>query len=75
MLDGEVITIKGNRVPQSSDVVFILEAKECNNFSLRRKNMPTIVNAIAKELQDAAITNSRYNNTFSLTKHILKPVG
>lgn len=60
MMEGNFIQIKGNGVPQSSDIVFIIEAKGCNNFSLRRKNMPSIVSTIAKELEDIGITDNRF---------------
>lgn len=72
MVEGDFIQIKGNAVPQSSDIVFIIEAKECNNFSLRRKNMPSIVSTIAKELQDVGIINNRFADFIIFFKVLAK---
>lgn len=72
MVEGDFIQIKGNAVPQSSDIVFIIEAKECNNFSLRRKNMPSIVSTIAKELHDVGIINNRFADFIVYPKVFVK---
>lgn len=61
MTEGDFSQIRGGAVPQSSDVVFLLEASKCNQYSLRRKSMPTIVNAVSKELLEAGISNNRYH--------------
>lgn len=59
MVEGDFSQMRGGAVPQSSDVVFLLEASKCNQYSLRRKSMPTVVNAVAKELLEAGISNNR----------------
>lgn len=59
MVEGDFTQLKGTAITQSSDVVFILEAKKCNNFSTRKKSMPMIVNSIGKELIEAGFTNNR----------------
>lgn len=60
MVEGDFSQMKGGAVPQSSDVVFLLEASKCNQYLLRRKSMPTVVSAVSKELIEAGLTNNRY---------------
>lgn len=60
MVEGDFSQMRGGAVPQSSDVVFLLEASKCNQYSIRRKSMPIVVNAVAKELLEAGILNNRY---------------
>lgn len=59
MGEGDFTKLKGPAITQSSDVVFIIEAKKCNNYSTRKKSMPMIVNSIAKELIETGLTNNR----------------
>lgn len=47
-------------VPKSSDVVFIIEAKECNNDLFTRRNMDLLLSILSKELIDAKITDNRF---------------
>ncbi|XP_055713060.1 uncharacterized protein LOC129807664 isoform X2 [Phlebotomus papatasi] len=48
-------------VAQSTDVVFIVEAKECNKNLLTTKSLSSVVNALQKEFLDAGITDNRYS--------------
>ncbi|GAB0088507.1 uncharacterized protein DMENIID0001_029540 [Sergentomyia squamirostris] len=45
---------------QSSDIVFIVEAKECNKNLLTQKSLSSVVNALQKEFVEAGINDNRY---------------
>ena len=57
--EGTFIPLEGRAVPQSSDVVFIVEAKPCNENMVNRKNILPLINAISKELINNGLTNNR----------------
>lgn len=57
--EGTFITLEGRAVPQTSDVVFIVEAKFCNEDIVNKKNMLQLINAISKELISNGFTNNR----------------
>ncbi|XP_011308401.1 uncharacterized protein Apoltp isoform X2 [Fopius arisanus] len=58
--EGEFRKLEGNRVPQSTDVVFIVEAKSCNYDVKHNRSVNTLVNQINKELMDAGLKNNRW---------------
>lgn len=58
--EGKFIKLSGKDVPRTTDVVFLVEAKPCNeNFTIA-KSMMTIVSTLEGELLAANITNNRY---------------
>ncbi|XP_018566495.1 uncharacterized protein LOC108907336 [Anoplophora glabripennis] len=59
--EGEFIRLQGSAVPQTADVVFIVEAKECNKDLIRSKNFDTVIEQLDKELSDLNVMNNRYS--------------
>uniref|UniRef100_A0A1B6I431 Vitellogenin domain-containing protein n=1 Tax=Homalodisca liturata TaxID=320908 RepID=A0A1B6I431_9HEMI len=59
MQEGDFTQLKEN-IPQSSDIVFIIEANKCNDFKTHKSIMPTIAGAIYKELTDLNMFNNRF---------------
>lgn len=60
MPEGKFIKLVGDDVPKTTDVVFIVEAKPCNQDLKTGKNIINIVTALQKELIDANVTDNRY---------------
>ncbi|XP_017105517.3 uncharacterized protein Apoltp [Drosophila bipectinata] len=58
--EGTFIELTGDAVPKSSDVVFIVEAKDCNANLSSSKSIMTVVSSIEEQLQAAKLTNNRY---------------
>ncbi|XP_043065229.1 LOW QUALITY PROTEIN: uncharacterized protein LOC108101203 [Drosophila ficusphila] len=58
--EGTFMELSGSEVPRSSDVVFIVEAKECNANLKESKSIMTVVSSIEEQLQAAKLTNNRY---------------
>ncbi|KAJ8955430.1 hypothetical protein NQ318_003528, partial [Aromia moschata] len=58
--EGDFIRLRGNAVPRSADVVFIIEAKKCNKDLKTSRNFETVVDLLDKELTELNITNNRY---------------
>lgn len=54
------MTLKDDQVPQTSDIVLIVEAKSCNKNITNNKNMVTLINNINSELAKINITDNRY---------------
>ncbi|XP_016937028.3 uncharacterized protein Apoltp [Drosophila suzukii] len=58
--EGTFMELSGPEIPRSSDVVFIVEAKDCNANLKTSKNIMTVVSSIEEQLQAAKLTNNRY---------------
>ncbi|TDG46759.1 hypothetical protein AWZ03_006806 [Drosophila navojoa] len=58
--EGKFIELSGADIPRSSDVVFIVEAKACNQNLKETKSIMSVVASIEEQLQAAKITNNRY---------------
>lgn len=58
--EGTFITLKDDEVPQTSDIVFIVEAKACNKNITNNKNMVTLIHNIENELEKINVTDNRY---------------
>lgn len=61
MPEGTFLTMQRNELPNTTDVVFIVEAKHCNKGLSSSKNILNLVNALQKEFVDAGITKNRYS--------------
>lgn len=59
MPEGTFITLEGNDIPMTTDVVFIIEAKPCNRDVTINKNLNSLVSTLNKELNDINIKNNR----------------
>lgn len=59
MAEGEILRITGNEIPQSTDIVFIIEAKPCNKDILSGVNLNAITIELNKKLTDVGLKNNR----------------
>ncbi|XP_062546026.1 uncharacterized protein LOC134212310 [Armigeres subalbatus] len=59
--EGAFVPMKDNEIPQTTDVVFIVEAKLCNQNITTSKSVVTMVQTLHKELQELNITDNRYS--------------
>lgn len=57
--EGEFLRFNGSHVPSSADVVFIVEAKRCNENFAEKRNLHTLLAMMLKELQDVGMTNNK----------------
>ncbi|XP_066155546.1 uncharacterized protein Apoltp [Euwallacea fornicatus] len=58
--EGDFIRLHGSSVPRTADIVFIVEAKKCNQDLRNRKNFNILVESINQELSELNVTNNRY---------------
>jgi hypothetical protein len=59
LVEGDFHHMENNAIPQSTDIVFIIEAKDCNRNLKDRRNMDSLTSVLLKELTDQKITSSR----------------
>ncbi|CAD7080164.1 unnamed protein product [Hermetia illucens] len=59
--EGTFVELKDHDVPRSADVVFIVEAKNCNANITHSKSILAVSSAIQKELVNMNMTNNRYS--------------
>ncbi|KAJ9580979.1 hypothetical protein L9F63_023840, partial [Diploptera punctata] len=60
LVEGDFHQLDGNDVPQSTDVVFIIEAKDCNKNIKNNRNLDSLASLLSKELADLKILSNRY---------------
>lgn len=60
ILEGIFVEMKKEDLPMSTDVVFIVEAKECNGDLRKKKNLDTFVSILDKELSSLGFVETRY---------------
>ncbi|XP_017025668.1 uncharacterized protein Apoltp [Drosophila kikkawai] len=58
--EGTFMELTGEQIPRSSDVVFLVEAKDCNANLKTSKSIMTVVASVEEQLQAAKLTNNRY---------------
>lgn len=58
--EGQFVLLKDEDIPNSADVVFIVEAKNCNRNVRNNKKIDDLVNNIENELLKLNINNNRY---------------
>ncbi|XP_064556915.1 uncharacterized protein Apoltp [Drosophila montana] len=58
--EGTFMELSGADIPRSSDVVFIVEAKSCNENLKESKSIMSVVSSIEEQLQAVKLTNNRY---------------
>ncbi|XP_065216942.1 uncharacterized protein Apoltp isoform X2 [Planococcus citri] len=58
--EGDFVHLDGKKVPQSSDIVFIVEAKPCNKDLLAKKNIQHLISTLNKEAVSNRYTNNQY---------------
>ncbi|XP_050528812.1 uncharacterized protein LOC126898616 isoform X2 [Daktulosphaira vitifoliae] len=62
--EGDFLKFNGSHVPSSADIVFIIEAKECNKNFSEKQNVTTLLTLLIKELHDIGITNNKFSAVF-----------
>lgn len=58
--EGVFVEMKDEDVPQTTDVVFIVEAKECNRNLNANRSMVSLVNLLEQELQAVGLKSNKY---------------
>ncbi|XP_015173164.1 PREDICTED: uncharacterized protein LOC107064693 [Polistes dominula] len=59
--EGEFKKLEGDTVPKSTDIVFIVEAKECNRNIRQNRSIEQLVNQLNKELKDKGLTSNHWS--------------
>lgn len=57
--EGRIVRLEGDTVPQSADVVFIVEAKDCNGRLRSKNKIDALMEAVNSEFAAANLTNNR----------------
>lgn len=57
--EGKFVTLEDDAIPKSADIVFIVEAKQCNENIRTKRNMDYIIESIHKELTNLKIEDNR----------------
>lgn len=58
--EGVFVTMEGEAVPKTTDVVFVVEAKECNKDLNTAKSMSSLVHLLETELQAVGLRDNKY---------------
>ncbi|BES90627.1 Domain of Unknown Function (DUF1081) [Nesidiocoris tenuis] len=58
--EGQLILLDKDDVKQSTDVVFIVEAKECNQYMREKKMVNTFITILTKELENVGLHSNRF---------------
>ncbi|CAH1158795.1 unnamed protein product [Phyllotreta striolata] len=58
--EGDFIRLQGSHVPQTADIVFIVEAKDCNKDLRKSRSFDSVVESLEKALEEQNIKNNRY---------------
>lgn len=59
--EGTFLLLEDQAVPQSADIVFIVEAKECNKELRSKRNMDVVIEQLEEELNQLKLKNNRYS--------------
>nr|XP_012235380.1 PREDICTED: uncharacterized protein LOC105679739 [Linepithema humile] len=59
--EGDFKRLEGDKVPQSADVVFIVEAKNCNRDMKLNNSMELLITQLSKELNNRNLTGNRWS--------------
>ncbi|XP_031778090.1 uncharacterized protein LOC100118388 isoform X3 [Nasonia vitripennis] len=59
--EGDFRKLEGEAVPSSADVIFIVEAKECNRGLRRSRGVDQLVAHISRELGEAGLRENRWS--------------
>lgn len=57
--EGSIFELKDEDVPNTTDVVFIVEATSCNHNLPMNKNMPNVIAALEKAFTEVKLVNAR----------------
>nr|CAD7461833.1 unnamed protein product [Timema tahoe] len=60
-MEGDFHKLENESVPRSTDIVFIVEAKDCNKNVLENRNMASLLTVLSKELITANIKENRFS--------------
>lgn len=59
--EGDFRKLDGERVPRTTDVVFIVEAKECNRNIRENRSIDQLISQLDKELNEQSLTGNRWS--------------
>ncbi|XP_011501595.1 PREDICTED: uncharacterized protein LOC105365190 [Ceratosolen solmsi marchali] len=59
--EGDFLKLEGETVPQSADIIFIVEAKECNRGIRQNRSIDQLIMHIDKELNDNNLIDNRWS--------------
>ncbi|KZC12617.1 Vitellogenin, partial [Dufourea novaeangliae] len=59
--EGQFKRLEGENVPMSTDVVFIVEGKDCNRDIKQNRSMDQLVTQLSKELKDQGLVDNRWS--------------
>ncbi|XP_025074116.1 uncharacterized protein LOC105427375 [Pogonomyrmex barbatus] len=59
--EGRFKRLEGDKVPRSADIVFIVEAKNCNYDMKLNSSMELLITQLSKELNDQGLTGNRWS--------------
>lgn len=57
--EGKFVTLEDDAIPKSADIVFIVEAKGCNENLRYKRNMDLVMESLHKELTELHINDNR----------------
>lgn len=57
--EGHMFELKNNDLPRTTDIVFIVEAKPCNEDLIANKNLLLVLSSLNKELNDSKFSKNR----------------
>ncbi|XP_055591953.1 uncharacterized protein LOC129743787 [Uranotaenia lowii] len=59
--EGTFVSMQEHELPRTADIVFLIEAKPCNENITTTKSLITLVQSLHKELQEYNVTDNRYS--------------
>ncbi|XP_026671389.1 uncharacterized protein LOC108627461 isoform X2 [Ceratina calcarata] len=59
--EGQFAKLEDHQVPASTDVVFIVEGKECNRNMKENRSIEHLVSQLSKELRDQGLADNRWS--------------
>lgn len=57
--EGRIFDLKDKDVPLTTDIVFIVEAKPCNQNLNRNKNLLAVLSSLNKQLNESGFADNR----------------
>lgn len=57
--EGSMFELSGDEIPETTEVIFIVEAKACNHNITINKNIPNVVAAMEKAFNEVGLYKNR----------------
>ncbi|XP_049847119.1 uncharacterized protein LOC126299332 [Schistocerca gregaria] len=61
LVEGDFLQLNGTSIPHSTDIVFIVEASECNKNIRENRNIDLLISTLSKELTDNGFVSNRFS--------------